>query len=174
MALFDFSIIRSLRKKHNLSIGELAEKSSVSAPVISKLERNISKAELDTLYKIARVFKMSCTELLNMAETGMTVPVAVKSHTSGEFLFRKIRYKNMECLYGKAAKGGKVSRPAIHGDDFEICWVLSGKLLLTLPTEKHILKKDESIRFDALLEHSYEAKEESEILLLHIKKDQRS
>jgi hypothetical protein len=80
-----------------------------------------------------------------MAEAGMTSPVTVHSHTSEDFLFRKIRYKNMECLYGKAAKGGKVSRPAIHGDDFEICWVLSGKLLLTLPTEKHILKKDESL-----------------------------
>ena len=174
MALFDFSIIRSLRKKHNMSITFLAEKSGVSAPVISKLERNRTKAELDTLYKIARVFKMSCTELLNLAETGMTVPVKVTTHTSEEFFFRKIRYKNMECLYGKAPKGGKVSRPAVHGDDFEICWVLSGQLLLTLPTEKHILKKDESIRFDALLGHTYEAQQESEILLLHIKKEQRS
>ena len=90
MALFDFSIIRELRKKHDLSIGVLAEKSGVSAPVISKLERNRSKAELDTLYKIARVFHMSCTELLNMAEAGMTQVVAVTSHTSEDFLFRKI------------------------------------------------------------------------------------
>lgn len=174
MALFDFSIIRELRKKHDLSIGVLAEKSGVSAPVISKLERNLSKAELDTLYKIARVFHMSCTELLNMAEAGMTSPVTVHSHTSEDFLFRKIRYKNMECLYGQAAEGGKVSRPAIHGDDYEICWVLSGELLLTLPTEKHLLKKDDSIRFDALLEHTYEAKEDCEIILMHIKKEQRS
>lgn len=174
MALFDFSILRDLRKKHNMSIQLLAEKSKVSSAVISKLERNLTKAELDTLYRIAEVFKLSCAELLNMAEAGTTKSLPVERHVSGDFSFRKIVYKNMECLYGMAKKGGKVSNAAIHGDDYEICWVLSGRLSLTLPTRKHILEKDASIQFDALLEHSYEALEKCEILLLHIKKEKRS
>lgn len=174
MALFDFSVIRDLRKKHDMSIGELAEASKVSAPVISKLERNRTKAELDTLYKLASVFKMSCAELLNMAEASMTKPIPVKGHSSGDFFFRKIIYRNMECLYGTAPEGGKVSQPSIHGDDHEICWVVSGRLSLTLPTEKHILQKEDSLLFDALLEHSYEALEDCEIILLHIKKEKRS
>lgn len=174
MAIFDFSIIRELRKKHDMSIGTLAEKSGVSAPVISKLERNVSNAELDTLYRIAKVFRMSCTELLNMAEAGMTKPVVVKSHSSKEFFFRHISHKNMEILYGSAPKGGKAETRAVHGDDYEICWVLSGKLLLTLPAEEHILNSDDCIRFDALLEHSYTALEDTQLLLIHIKKEKRS
>lgn len=174
MALFDFSILRDLRKKHDMSIQFLAEKSKVSASVISKLERNLTKAELDTLYRIAEVFKLSCTELLNMAEAGTTKYIPVTRHLSEDFSFRKLVYKNMECLYGKAKKGGLVSRPAIHEDDYEICWVISGRLSLTLPTKKHILEKDDSIQFDALLEHSYEALENCEIILLHIKKEKRS
>ncbi len=45
----DFRTLRELRKSHALSIVELSEQSGVSASVISKLERNQTKAELDTL-----------------------------------------------------------------------------------------------------------------------------
>ena len=173
--LFDFSLLRELRKKHKMSIGELAEASGVASSVISKLERNRTSAELETLYRLAKVFRMSCSELLGMAEAGLTRPVPVKSHTSEDFFFRKIACKNVECLLGSAPAGGRVSHPAVHGDDHEICWVLSGKVLLSLPGgEKHLLKKDESVRFDALLEHAYEAVEESRLILLHIKKENRS
>ena len=46
----DFSILRELRKQHAMSIGELSMRSGISASVISKLERNLTTGELETIY----------------------------------------------------------------------------------------------------------------------------
>ena len=51
--LYDFSILRSLRKRSNLTIADVSDKSGVSPAVISKLERNQTSAELETLFRIA-------------------------------------------------------------------------------------------------------------------------
>ena len=75
MEEFDFTILRDLRKRAGMSIGELSAESGVSAAVISKLERNISKAELETLYRLARVFGITAAELLNLAEARMAHPL---------------------------------------------------------------------------------------------------
>ena len=64
----DFRILRELRRSHDLSIADLSAQSGVSASVISKLERNQTKAELDTLYRLARVFRLSLGDLISLAE----------------------------------------------------------------------------------------------------------
>ena len=64
----DFGILRELRKRENMSIAELSEQSGVSASVISKLERNQNTAEMDTLYRIARVFGLTLSDLISLAE----------------------------------------------------------------------------------------------------------
>ena len=88
-------------------------------------------------------------------------------------------------LYGSAAAGSarsmhviapanaKLSRPEIHRDDYEMCWVLKGKIKFSLPNETYILSGGDSIQFDALLTHNYETLENSEILIVHIKKGKR-
>ena len=65
---WDFSILRHLRKQFAWSIADLSEHSQVAASVISKLERNRSKAEIDTLYKIAQAFSMTLSDLFALAE----------------------------------------------------------------------------------------------------------
>ena len=66
MPMFDFSILRTFRERAGLTIAALSERTGVSAAVISKLERNRTSAELPTLFRIARAFGMSATELLNL------------------------------------------------------------------------------------------------------------
>ena len=75
MELFDFSILRDLRKKANLNIADVSAESGVAASVISKLERNRTRAELDTLYRLARVFGITAAELLNLAEARISHPL---------------------------------------------------------------------------------------------------
>ena len=123
MELFDFSILRDLRKRTGLRIGELSRASGVSASVISKLERNQTRAELDTLYRLARVFGVTAAELLNLAESRLSHPLIATEHRSEDFLFREINYRNIRCLHGKAPEGAAVSRPKIHRDDYELCWI---------------------------------------------------
>lgn len=171
---FDFAVLRDLRQRANMSIAELSDASGVSTAVISKLERNQTRAELDTLLRLARVFELGAADLLALAESHITRRVEAAAHRSEDFQFQEVRYRNIRCLMGHAPEAGaKVSRPKIHRDDFEICWVLDGKLRIELPSETHELGAGESVQFDALLDHTYEALAESRFLIIHLKKEKR-
>jgi len=170
---FDFSVIRRLREQHELTLADLSEASGVSVAVISKLERNQQSAELETLFRLARAFGLSATDLMALAESPLAHRTGEKHYRSGEFKFRQIKYANVVGLLGTAPKGAKVSRPEIHHDDTEVCWVTEGKLCLSLPHEDCILSAGESIQFDAIQQHTYEALADSQFVILHLRKDKR-
>ena len=170
---YDFSFLRDLRKRDALTIQNVSERSGISSAVISKLERNQTSAELETLFRLSRVFGMNATEMLALAEARTSQRAVEASHVGGEFVFREIQYGNVRALFGAAPKGAKVSRPEIHRDDYEVCWVLSGKLSVTLPHETHQLKSGEAIQFDAILYHTYQALDNCQVLILHLRKGKR-
>lgn len=170
---FDFSVIRRLREQHDLTLAQLSEVSKVSIGVISKLERNQASAELDTLFRLARAFGLSATDLLAMTESALAHQVDETSYRSGKFTFRQIRFANVVALLGEAPAGASVSRPEIHHDDTEVCWIVSGRLRLTLPHETFELEQGSSIQFDAILEHTYEALADTRLIILHLRKDKR-
>jgi transcriptional regulator with XRE-family HTH domain len=172
-ALYDFSVLRDLRKHQLLTIGDVSDRSGISPAVISKLERNQNLAELDTLFRLARVFGMSAADLLALAESRTAHKKAAVRHDSGGFTFDEVDYANVRCLHGEAGAGGTVSRPEIHRDDFEVCWVIRGHLRVTLPSEKHDLRTGEALQFDAILPHSYEAVTDVEVMILHLVKSKR-
>jgi len=169
----NFEILRDLRKHESMSIQQLSEKSGVSASVISKLERNQTSAETDTLYRIARVFGMTLSDLFLLAENRISHAVQAEKYESGGFTFSRVSYGNMRCMHAAARKGAALSTPELHRDDYELCWVLRGKVRITLPKESHELKSGMSLQFDALLEHTYEALENTEMILVHLRKPKR-
>ena len=85
----DFSILRELRRQHEMSIAELSGKSGVSTSVISKLERNQSTAEMETLFRLARVFGLTLSDLISLAENRTSHLVPAEKYVSGDFVFRK-------------------------------------------------------------------------------------
>ena len=169
----DFRILRELRKSYKLSIAELSELSGVSVSVISKLERNQTRAEFDTLFRLARVFRLSLGDLINLAENKVAHLLNEERYSSNGFQFRRIGYGNFRCISGRAARGAKLFTPELHGDDLESCWVLSGKVKLCLSSEICILSSGMSVQFDALMPHTYEVLEDCEIIILHLKKGNR-
>jgi transcriptional regulator with XRE-family HTH domain len=173
VAQYDFTILRELRRHHLMTIGDVSERSGISPAVISKLERNQSRAELDTLFRLARVFGMNAADLLALAESRTAHVKDSSRHDSGGFRFEQVDFANVRCLHGAARAGGAVSRPEIHRDDFEVCWVLQGHLRIRLPSEQHDLRAGQSIQFDAILPHSYEAVTDVEVIILHLVKPKR-
>lgn len=171
--MYDFSVLRELRKGKQLSIVEVSGQSGVSPAVISKLERNQTVAELETLFKLSRVFGMSATDLLGLAESRTAHKKKATVHEGGGFVFHTLQYGNVRALRGTAKAGAKVSRPEVHHDDYEVCWILSGKVLFRLPAETHSLGPGEAIQFDAILDHTYEAVEDCELIIIHLRKDKR-
>ncbi len=170
---FDFSVLRTLREQREMTLAQLSEASGVSVAVISKLERNQQSAELETLYRLARAFGLSATDLMAMAESQLAHRTDEKAYRSGDFKFRQIKYANVVAHLGSAPAGAKVNRPEIHHDDTEVCWVTEGKLRLTLPHEECVLGAGESIQFDAIQRHTYEALDDSQFVILHLRKEKR-
>ena len=171
--MYDFSAFRDLRKREGLTIGEVSQRSGISPAVISKLERNQSSAELETLFRLGRIFGVRAADLLSLAESRTSQRATARQHNSGQFAFQEITYSNVRLLYGEAAKGAHVSRPEIHQDDYEICWVLKGRVRFKLPHEQQSLGAGEAIQFDALLHHTYEALADCRLIILHLRKGNR-
>ena len=171
--MLDFSVLRHLRKRESLTIEEVSRLSGVSPAVISKPERNKSSAELETLFRLSRVFGLNTADLLGLAESRTAHQKKSKEHVSGGFTFQRVDYANVECFHGFASKGARISRPEVHQDDYEVCWVLNGAVRIVLPQETHELRENDSLQFDALLEHTYEALEDSELMILHLSKGKR-
>ncbi len=169
--MFNFSILRELRRQEGLKIEDLSKKSGISPAVISKLERNQTAADLKTIYQISRALSINPSDLIALAEYVTAKKKASSEHISEDFHFKELRYEGVRILFGTAKAGGKVSSPKMHKDDYETCWVLKGKVIFYLPDAVYELKAGESIQFDALLKHTYEAVENTEIVILHIKKD---
>ena len=172
-AALDFSVLRDLRKRENLTIQDVSNRSGISPAVISKLERNQSLAELDTLFRLARVFGINAADLLALSES-RTAQKKNESHHAGHgFSFAQVDFANVRCLHGRAPAGARISRPEIHQDDYEVCWIRRGRLRVILPDEKHELASGQALQFDAVLEHTYEALEDVELMILHLPKPKR-
>ena len=170
---YDFTILRSLRKTQGYTIADVADNSGVSTAVISSIERNQAMPELETLARMARVFSMSATDLLGLAEVRTAQITSAQHYVSGGFEFQNINFANLQIFYGTGPAGSKASRPEVHHNDLEICWVISGKVELLVGTDRHVLKEGDALQFDAMLKHEYLAVEDCKILTLHLHKGKR-
>lgn len=169
----DFTIVRELRKRAGLTLSEVAQRSGLSIPVLSKLERNQTRCELDTLYRIARVFGLTASDLLGLAEDCTAQATKARKYSSGPFQFEQLRFRGVTSYYGTAKAGEKLSKPEAHGDEIEICWVRKGEVRIQLPREQHTLTAGEALKFDAVFEHTYEILADAELVIIHLTKTHR-
>jgi transcriptional regulator with XRE-family HTH domain len=171
--MYNFSVVRDLRKREGMTIANLSEKTGISPAVISKLERNQAVAGLGTLFRLARAFGITAAELLALIESRTAQCKRESERIAGDFTFRMIEFSNSRCYYAEAPKGARRSNPDAHRDDYETCWVLEGSVKIVLPYETHILNAGDCLQFDALFEHTYEVLEDCRIILQHIHKQKR-
>ena len=171
--LWDFRLVRDLRKREKMSLKQLSERSGVSVSVISKLERNRTKAELETLYRLAQVFSLTLSDLLGLAEKRTAQQVSEVRYEAGGFRFARVTYGNLRCMHGSAPAGAKLFRPDVHREDSEMCWVLRGKVAITVAGKRYLLETGTALQFDALLRHEYEVIEDCELVIAHLKKGKR-
>ena len=169
----DFSVVRDLRKGEGLTLDELSQRSGLSVSVLSKLERNRNLVELETLYRLARAFRLSASDLLSLAESVAAHRKSAERYRSGPFDFEKLSFQGIDCFRATAPAGESLKHPEAHGDEFEICWVQSGRIRIVLPREQHDLGPGEALKFDAVLEHTYEILEDAELFIVHLTKTHR-
>lgn len=168
MKEFDFSIIRNLRMKWGMTAETLAVRANVTRATVVKIESGNGNPTIDTISAISRVFHLTASQLISMAEKASTEMGKTSPYIDSGLEGVHIWFPDFELYHLKAAAGiCKVSEPVLHENTAEVCLVLSGKVKITMDENSTELAPGEALRFKALHQHTLEMVEASEFLLIH-------
>jgi transcriptional regulator with XRE-family HTH domain len=160
--------IRALREGMALSLRDLAERSGVSAPMLSQVERGETSPTLAIAAKIAAGLELSLSQLLRLDEDdGLSVVRAgerlLGGHADGhryEVLTPPVPGQRAEVSQHTLAPGratGGPGDPPIHEPGSrETAVVLDGQLRLVCDGVAHDLAEGDAVTFDADLPHHFE------------------
>jgi XRE family transcriptional regulator, regulator of sulfur utilization len=159
--------IRALRDGMGLSLRDLAERSGVSAPMLSQVERGETSPTLPIGERIAAGLDLSLSQLLRLDENGHVVVIR-----RGEGRSRSRRGHRVEELTPPlpgqradvswhrlepgSATGGPGDPPLHEPGSRETAIVLGGTVALVIDGEQHELTEGDSVTFDADLPHHLE------------------
>ncbi|HMA26384.1 MAG TPA: cupin domain-containing protein [Solirubrobacterales bacterium] len=161
------SRVRSLREGMDLSLRELAERSKVSAPMLSQVERGDTSPTLAVAQKIAAGLDLSLSQLLRLDEGRHVVVVR-----AGDRRTRRRRGHRVEeltpplpgqradvsehTLAPGSATGGPDDPPMHEPGSRETAVVLAGAVELFIDGQRYELTQGDSVTFDADLPHHFE------------------
>ena len=173
--------VKALREAMDLSLRELAERSGVSAPMLSQVERGETSPTLQVATRIAAGLELRLSQLLRLDEDGaVTVvrraqrrkgPSSVKGH-SYEILSPPLPGQRAELsrhsLAPGAATGGPDDPPVHEPGSRETALVESGSLTLVCDGRRFELNTGDCVTFDADLSHHFENPGNDEAVLLAV------
>jgi len=161
--------VRALREAMRLSLRDLAERSGVSAPMLSQVERGETSPTLSVAARIAGGLDLSLSQLLRLDEGGAITVIRAGERAAGGARSRGHSYEVLTpSLPGQRAEVSlHVLKPGAHtaGEDDppmhepgarETAVVLEGALTLHCDGERHQLEEGDSITFDSDLPHRFE------------------
>jgi transcriptional regulator with XRE-family HTH domain len=163
--------IRALREAMNLSLRDLAERSGVSAPMLSQVERGETSPTLAIAAKIAAGLELTLSQLLRLDE-GQNVVVSRagerrrSEHHGHRFeeltppLPGQRADVSLHSLAPGATTGGRDDPPMHEPGSRETAVVLGGTLALTVEGTRCELRAGDSVTFDADLPHHFENESE--------------
>jgi mannose-6-phosphate isomerase-like protein (cupin superfamily) len=152
----------------SFSLRDLAERSGVSAPMLSQVERGETSPTLAIAGRIAGGLDLSLSQLLRLDEAdGVTVVRSSErllgGHADGhryEVLTPPLPGQRAEVslhtLVGGAATGGAGDPPIHEPGSRETAVVVSGKLRLVCDGVPYELGEGDAVTFDADLPHRFE------------------
>src|SRR3954453_2501903 len=168
------SRIRALREGMGYSLRDLAERSGVSAPMLSQVERGETSPTLAVASKIASGLELSLSQLLRLDESGSVMVVPANGRLRGggargpsyEVVPRGLPGQRAEVslhvLKPGAATGGADDPPIHEPGARETAGVTGGSLRLVGDGGSYELAGGDSITFDADLPHHFENPDGSE------------
>ena len=159
--------IRALREAMGFSLRELAERSGVSAPMLSQVERGETSPTLAVAEKIAAGLELTLSQLLRLDEgEHVTVSRAAgrRRYERGGHRFEELTPPlpgqradvSLHTLKVGASTGGPHDPPIHEPGSRETAVVLTGLLALVVDGTRHQLRAGDSVTFDADLPHHFE------------------
>jgi transcriptional regulator with XRE-family HTH domain len=173
--------IRALREAMDLSLRDLAERSGVSAPMLSQVERGETSPTLLVAGKIAAGLELRLSQLLRLDEDGAVTVVHAHERRKGpghghghsyEILTPPLPGQRAELsrhtLAAGAVTGGPGDPPMHEPGSRETALVESGPVVLHCDGQRHELAAGDCVTFDADLPHHFENPGPGEAILLAV------
>ncbi len=173
------SRVKALREAEGLSLRDLAERSGVSAPMLSQVERGETSPTLQVAARIASGLELRLSQLLRLDEDGAVsiVRAAERRHggTDGhryEILTPPLPGLRAEVsihtLAPGAETGGPGDPPMHEPGSRETAIVERGEVALRIDGAEHRIGPGDCVTFDADLPHQFANHGEEEAVLLAI------
>lgn len=159
--------IKALRDAMGLSLRDLSDRSGVSAPMLSQVERGETSPTLASAAKIASGLELTLSQLLRLDE-GQNVAVSRASgrrrYERGGHRFEELTPPlpgqradvSLHVLRPSATTGGRADPPMHEPGSRETAVVLAGTLALVVDGTRYELREGDSVTFDADLPHHFE------------------
>jgi XRE family transcriptional regulator, regulator of sulfur utilization len=168
MKKFDFSVLKTLRLKRGLTAEQLSEKANVTRATIAKMETGFDNPTVQTVESLAKVFQLSTSDLVRLSEGVRLEHARIEDFSRPGYSAKRIYFNNFEIYHVKAKKGAFIeSDYDLHEDTAEICFVLSGHLILTIGNQDVLMESGMVVRFGAMHEHRIDFREDTELLFIH-------
>jgi transcriptional regulator with XRE-family HTH domain len=161
--------VKALRESAGLSLRDLAERSGVSAPMLSQVERGETSPTLTVAARIASGLELRLSQLLRLDEDGaVTVVRATQRRRGGnkrrghsfEVLTSAQPGQRAELSHHTLAPGGAtgaVDDPPMHEPGSrESALVERGSVVLVCDGQRYELGEGDCVTFDSDLPHHYE------------------
>jgi XRE family transcriptional regulator, regulator of sulfur utilization len=161
--------VKALREASSLSLRDLAERSGVSAPMLSQVERGETSPTLTVATRIAAGLELRLSQLLRLDEDGAVTIVRASQRQRGGNKRRGHSFEVMtssqpgqradlsrHTLAPGGATGAADDPPMHEPGSRETALVERGTVVLVCDTERHELKQGDCVTFDADLPHHFE------------------
>jgi transcriptional regulator with XRE-family HTH domain len=165
----------------SLSLRDLAERSGVSAPMLSQVERGETSPTLAVAGRIAGGLELRLSQLLRLDEDGAVVVVRRSERRKGPQRATGHTYEiltpplpgqravvSQHTLAPGAATGGPGDPPTHEPGSRETAVIESGTVMLHCDGREHELAPGDCVTFDADLPHRFENRGGKEARLLAI------
>jgi transcriptional regulator with XRE-family HTH domain len=171
--------VKALREAMDLSLRDLAERSGVSAPMLSQVERGETSPTLQIAARIASGLELKLSQLLRLDEEGTVSVVRAgegrRGGTGGhtyEVLTPPLPGLRAEvtrhALAAGAVTGGPGDPPRHEPGARETATVEAGAVTLHVDGTEHALSAGDTVTFDADLPHHFANHTKEEAVLLAI------
>jgi transcriptional regulator with XRE-family HTH domain len=173
--------VRALREAMSLSLRDLAERSGVSAPMLSQVERGETSPTLQVATRIAHGLELRLSQLLRLDEDGAVTIVRESERRQGPKATGGHRYEiltpplpgqraelSRHTLAPRAVTGGPGDPPMHEPGSRETALVEAGAVVLHCDGARHALAAGDCVTFDADLPHHFENPQDEPAVLLAV------
>ena len=173
--------LKALREASGLSLRDLAERSGVSAPMLSQVERGETSPTLTVAARIAAGLELRLSQLLRLDEQGAVTIVRAAQRSRGGNGRRGHRFEvltssqpgqraelSRHTLAPRGATGAVDDPPMHEPGSRETALVEQGRVVLVCDGIRHELQEGDCVTFDADLPHHFENPTDAEAAFLAV------